>query len=161
METVICKWEYLEIIFDKELYPTIRDIYGWTVNKTQQGNYYLRCCKPGYKNKMLARVLLNAPAHYQVDHINGNTLDNRLCNLRLASVQHNQANKQKATKNNLPKGVIKVGKRYRASIRHNYVTIHIGVYDTPEQAGLAYAKKAEEFYGEFAVHRRMHNGSEG
>jgi len=88
-----------------------------------------------------------------VDHINGNTLDNRKENLRLATNQQNAVNSRKP-KNNTSglKGVIFYPKqnRWRAFIKFNYKQIHLGMFGTKEEAHAAYCAKAIELYGEFA-----------
>lgn len=84
----------------------------------------------------------------QIDHINGNKSDNRLCNLRLASNAENQMNRAKAavTNNSGFLGVNfnkEVGK-FAARIQINGKRIHIGYFDTPGEASCAYiAKKLE------------------
>lgn len=89
-----------------------------------------------------------------VDHINGNTLDNRLCNLRVVSHQQNMFN-TKTQKNNIIgiKGVRKhrFG-RYEARIRHNGKAVYIGLFDTKEEAHAAYLDAAEKLFGEHASH---------
>jgi hypothetical protein len=148
----ICNWEGASVLFDDADYEFVRTVTGWTVSKTAQGIYYVKCCRGIYKNKYLARILLEAPKNMEVDHINGNTLDNRRENLRLVTAQQNQANKLKAKTKILPKGVIAVGHMYRASIRNNYSTIHIGVYNTVQEAEEAYNKYANLLYKEYAAH---------
>ena len=100
------------------------------------------------------RLLLGATnPKMQVDHINGNKLDNRKENLRLATNQQNQHNVGKR-KNNTSgyKGVswYRKRKKWKAAIKHNKKSIHLGYYDTPEEASRAYDKAAVEFFGEFA-----------
>jgi hypothetical protein len=83
------------------------------------------------------------PEGYHVDHVDGNPSNNRRDNLRLVSNQENQKNKQ-LPKNNKTgvMGVYKVGDKWLASIRVNGRTIHIGSYDTINEA--ANARKSEE-----------------
>lgn len=86
----------------------------------------------------------------QIDHINGNTLDNRMSNLREVSVIENSYNKKKkTTAAKLPLGVYfhKHSGRYPARIRVNKVNYFLGVFDTPEEAGNAYVKASVELHG--------------
>ena len=89
------------------------------------------------------------------DHINGDKLDNRRENLRLANKSQNEANKGKSRGKSKFKGVslMKTGK-YRASISKDKKFYSLGTYPgTPEgekQAAKAYNDKALELYGEFA-----------
>ena len=90
-----------------------------------------------------------------VDHINGNCLDNRRSNLRMATNQQNSFNRTKSKgKSSRFKGVSwtpgKTSKVWRAYIRHNYKLIHIGYFSTEEEAALAYNERAKMLFGEFA-----------
>ena len=88
-----------------------------------------------------------------IDHINGDGLDNRIANLRLASNAQNLANRGRQ-KNNASgyKGVhfeAWTG-RYKARIQHGGKSYNLGRFDTPEEAHEAYKKAAAERFGEFA-----------
>lgn len=89
-----------------------------------------------------------------VDHINGDPSDNRIINLRLANKSQNNANSSKAQKNNKlgVKGVSfdKKSKKYRADIRKNYKRIHLGWYQTIEEASAAYIAASQHYYGEYS-----------
>ncbi len=87
-----------------------------------------------------------------VDHINGNSLDDRAVNLRLATNQQNAWNiKSRVRKSDLPMGVRQIPSgRYAARIRCRRKLIHIGVFDSISQATAAYEAKRRELYGEFA-----------
>jgi hypothetical protein len=89
----------------------------------------------------------------QVDHINGNGLDNRKENLRICSHSENQWNRTKYKNNKSGyKGVFfhsKTG-HWEAGIRINGKREYLGVFNTPQEASLAYSRKAIELHGEFA-----------
>lgn len=99
------------------------------------------------------RLIMYAPKGMQVDHINGNTLDNRKENLRICTNAENQHNSNKP-KNNLSgfKGVTwhKNIKIWTASICKDYKKIHLGIFKTKTQAARAYDQAALKYFGEFA-----------
>ncbi len=101
----------------------------------------------------LHRLVIDAPTESFVDHINGNGLDNRRCNLRLCTQAENSAN-QRSTRTGSSKyrGVSRYrdGKRWVAQIKRLYKNKHIGLFMSEKQAALAYNRVAEELYGEFA-----------
>lgn len=76
----------------------------------------------------------------QIDHINGNRSDNRISNLRVVDQSGNSQNCQFAQKNNQSGyfGVHASGKKWRAQIRINKKLKHLGLFDTPELASMAY-----------------------
>lgn len=100
--------------------------------------------------RMLGRELLTTE---EVDHINGNGLDNRRENLRLANrAQQNRNTRMKRNNTSGFKGVSyhKPNNRWCAYITVNSKTVYLGSFLTPEEAHEAYCKKATEVYGEFA-----------
>ena len=77
-----------------------------------------------------------------IDHINGDKLDNRLCNLRICEAATNQQNIRAAKSGNMT-GLLGVtpcneSGRYIASIMVDGRRIHLGRFDTPELAHAAY-----------------------
>lgn len=89
------------------------------------------------------------PEHMQVDHVNGNKLDNRLCNLRLVTNGQNQLNRG-ADRGRKFKGVYKKGSGFKAEITHQGERIYIGYYKSETKAATEYDKKALELHGEHA-----------
>jgi hypothetical protein len=87
----------------------------------------------------------------QVDHINGNSCDDRWANLREATATQNAWNhKHRARRISLPMGVRELSGRYQARLAVNKQMIHLGCFDTPEEASATYQQAREVHYGEFA-----------
>ena len=120
------------------------------------GGWYYPPNGPRTRRKVklyIHRLIMDAPKGMDVDHINGNPLDNRKSNLRICTHTENNRNRG-ANKNNTSgyKGAYwhKQNKKWRAQIVRNNKAIHIGLYESKEEAARAYDKKAKELHGEFA-----------
>ena len=90
-----------------------------------------------------------------IDHINGDKLDNRIENLRAATVGQNQHNR-KTNANNTSgyKGVgwNKAQKKWTARITLERKNIHLGYFANVEEAAEVVRKAREELHGSFANH---------
>lgn len=88
-----------------------------------------------------------------LDHINGDRSDNRICNLRLATDSENLRNRG-AQKNNSSgyKGVhfCNRSKSWIAKLQVEKKNVYIGKFSTPEDAYAAYCMAAPKHHGEFA-----------
>ena len=108
------------------------------------------------KNKILMhRLLLDA---VQVDHANGNRLDNRRENLRSATQSQNGTNRGcRADNTSGYKGVSfnKATQKWHAYIKHSQKRYHLGFYATPEEAAQAYNIAASRLFGEFAAFNKV------
>ena len=104
----------------------------------------------GDRDILIHRIVMNAPKGMDVDHINGDPLDNRKENLRICTRSENCRNKKvRADSKSGYKGVeVRPSGRFRAYI--GLPKCNLGTYDTPEEAAIAYDKKAIELFGEFA-----------
>jgi hypothetical protein len=89
----------------------------------------------------------------EIDHINGNSMDDRLSNLREATRSQNARNVRPAYRP-LPKGVTHTRDRstkpWKAQISINGLNRSLGIFDTPEEAHRAYRIAATAAFGEFA-----------
>lgn len=107
------------------------------------------------KTLLMHREILKPPENAVVDHINGDGLDNRKCNLRIATVSQNRANERSIRNRMGFRGVSLSSKGHKkpfyAKIICNHRTYFLGHYETIEQAAMAYDKKAIELFGDFAV----------
>jgi hypothetical protein len=84
-----------------------------------------------------------------IDHIDNNRANNAISNLRDIPQRLNVARQR--SKNPLGKGVHRYGKKlFHATITQDGVVHKLGVFETPEEARVAYAVKARELWGEFA-----------
>ncbi len=107
----------------------------------------------GRKSKRTITMQKFITGYAMTDHINGDGLDNRRCNLRPASPAENHHNVFMYPNNTTGfKGVSfdKQTLRWAANIKVDGVQIWLGRHDSPEAAALAYDNAAREHHGEFA-----------
>jgi hypothetical protein len=90
------------------------------------------------------------PFPLEIDHIDGNRLNNRIDNLRLVTKQQNQFNR-KTNKNNSSgyRGVYLIGGKWQAAIRINGHLQRIGTFETAQLASAAWQNVARVARGEF------------
>jgi hypothetical protein len=86
----------------------------------------------------------------QIDHKNRDCSDNRWENLREATHQQNKWNRSRP-ETGLPRGVrrSRKGPRYTAQLKLNHQQIHLGSFDTPEEAHAAWLEAVRAQRGEF------------
>jgi len=141
---------------------------GYAQRGTRE-NGKLRCV-------LMHRYILDAPWTHLVDHKNGDTLDNRLDNIRLCTASQNAMNAdrrkwsskestsryrgvwskgckscQKKRKEKSDRMIMCSNCKWTAEIRANGVRHSIGTFTSELEAAKAYNKKAQELHGEFAV----------
>lgn len=100
------------------------------------------------------RIIAGAKPGDKVDHINGDGLDNRKCNLRICTNSENMQNMHRLKRNKTSqyKGVSRhrKSKKWTARIRLNYKLHYIGSFASEKEAARAYNTKASELFKQFA-----------
>ena len=127
----------------------------WSVNRKRHSLYAQHAKMRSGKGKIfyMHRLIMNAPKGKQVDHINGNTLDNTRSNLRICSSSENLCNRKAPRQNTSGfKGVswFERDKKWRARIGAKCKQKTIGYFDTKEEAAKAYDLMAKKLHGSFA-----------
>jgi len=111
-----------------------------------------------YRTKFLHGLIMGTPKGMHTDHISGNTCDARRENLRVCTPTENQRNRGK-NKNNTSgfKGVSwnKASKKWVPYIQYGGKKIHLGTFDTREEAARTYDRKVIELWE--VVNPRMLN----
>ena len=132
--------------------------------KVQVGNIAGGITTKGYRYIQLGNR--KYPAHHivwlletgtfpikQLDHIDGNKINNHFSNLREVSNKQNTENRGKQRNNKSGYKGVSFNtrlKKYVAQIQHNSIPIYIGVFHTAHEAHLAYEKKAKELFTHYS-----------
>lgn len=126
--------------------------FKWYTFQTRHDSYAARTVRQdGPRTILMHRAIMDAPQGMDVDHINGNGLDNRRANLRLATRSDNLRNRAADKDSAVPyKGVGRKRNRFIARIKANGKRISLGSYRTAEEAARAYDAAALKHHGEFA-----------
>jgi hypothetical protein len=115
-------------------------------------NYVCGNSKVGGKGTtiFLHSLILNTPKHLMVDHIDGNTLDNRRKNIRNVTQAQNNQNQQGAYRNNKSSGIRGVSwhkqvKKWYASVMVSGKQTYIGIFDYIAEAEKAVIEARRKF----------------
>ena len=145
------------IKIDKEDYEKIR-IYPWAISKVRMTSgiylYYASSCAANkiYGTGLLHRIVMNAPLDKDVDHINGDTCDDRKFNLRFCVQEQNSRNSRTRTNNKSGhKGVCwdKSCNKWMAYIMSNYTHHTLGYFDDINDAVKCREDAEKKYFGEF------------
>lgn len=156
----IIKGDIVEIIVYKKNGNTIKsvidlkDYNSVKLHSWSDTNGYLET-KINNKHVKLHRFImqLDNNSNNVIDHISGNTLDNRRLNLRICKSYENSRNRRKNLNNEsgFP-GVVwcKANKKWRSKICVNRKTIHLGYFNNIKDAIITRTKAEKKYFGEFA-----------
>lgn len=132
--------------------------YDWLMQwKWQETSGYARRTQKEngkYKSMSMHRILLSPLPGFEVDHVNGNTLDNRRCNLRVCTRSENNRNvrKPRYRRSSQYKGVHRYRPRERWSVTITSYgkKIYLGRFDSEVEAAHAYDIAVRKIHGAFA-----------
>lgn len=130
--------------------------FKWRIQRRPLGVSYCVAWGDEAKTKLvfMHRLLLNAPVDREVDHANGDGLDNRRVNIRLATRAQNAKNLPARKSGSSPfKGVsVRRRKKIRfvVQIKQDGECLKIGTFDSEHRAAKAYDAAARLFHGKFA-----------
>lgn len=134
-----------EVFVDKADYPLFKR-HNWTIqrNKGKRNKYLTTTIQESGegKTRSLHRLMMSPPTGMQVDHINGNGLDNRRKNLRVCTQVENQRNTYKHRAGRLVGTYLTTNKnkKWAAQGSRKGRMCYIGVADTEEEAHKLYLK---------------------
>jgi hypothetical protein len=137
-------------IVDDEDYAVL-SAWKWYAINTNNSWYAMRTDMASRRNIRMHRQIMAIDS--QIDHRNGNGLDNRRCNLRPCTSAQNSYNRGLHKRNK--SGFIGVfwsnnAQRWEAQIRHRGKRMYLGRFDTATEAAMVRDLYAVRFHGDFA-----------
>ena len=139
------------VVFDED-HEGLIGSKSWRVYKRGAKLYVARSTRVDGKHKTIFfhRLIVGARTGEFVDHINGNSLDNRSSNLRLATIAQNNRNAESRNGSRSKyRGVDLNNGRWRARIRVNYQHLLLGGYESEIEAAFAYDIASLKYHGEY------------
>ena len=155
-ETMEIKMSNGATLIDSEDFNRVNG-FNWFVNRQGKRRDIYYVVAPIKINKKWTRIrihrlILNANIGEIIDHINGDGLDNRKCNLRFCTHQQNIMNRRITNGTSKYKGVgwHKGANKWQVQICFNYKLKYLGLYTNEIDAAHRYNEEAIKLFGEFA-----------
>jgi len=151
-----------KILLNKNKYVLVDDndyewLSQWKWRHFDNGGttgYAIRTRADGKGCIFMHREILNLEKGEITDHVNGDGLDNRHCNLRKCTMTQNNQNSRKQRNNTsgyMGVSLEKIPNKWRARICYEGVKKHIGLFNNVEDAARAYDEAAKKYHEEFAA----------
>ena len=151
---------YMTTVDDADV-PLITN-YSWWALVSRSGPVYACAYVRGSgrrrtKKVLMHRLLLGASEGQEIDHVDGDGLNNRRINLRFCTRAQNVTNNDvRRDSTSGFKGVERTPRgRYHAYIKKDGHKRHLGAFATPIEAAAAYNRAADGLYGPFARGNRI------
>lgn len=137
-------------------------LYGKEAGCVSDGRVFVKVQGKRMPRARVAYIYMTGVIPSLIDHMNGNTLDDRWVNLRVASLSQNNwnisPNKRKSKKSGLPLGVrVLTNGTYQSRIAAHGKTYCLGAFDSAEDAHKAYLEAKLKIHGQFS--REVSNAS--
>jgi hypothetical protein len=156
MPSVILLTRGLSTIVDDEDYPSL-SLHRWLAHDGGSQKFYAARGKNVGNDKILTirmhRVLLQAKPGEIVDHINGDTLDNRRANLRIVDRQGNKVNSARRKDSRQPYKGVRFephANKWAARICVMGRRMRLGLFATAEEAAIAFSEASLAHHGQLA-----------
>lgn len=154
MKTIPLTQGFVAVV-DEEDYENLTQ-FEWQTKRDRGTSYARRKTsrRDGRRKTVyMHRLILNAPPGVEVDHVNGDGLDNRRKNLRLATRELNNRNshRRRETLRRMPMGVRKHWNRYQAHLTRGGKRVLLGSFGDPMEAYAAYLAARNESIQEAGI----------
>lgn len=144
-----------QVMVDDEDYNNLNQ-YFWSVDLHGAVSGWVGA--ESYRRILLHRFIMNAPDDMEVDHIDGDRLNNQKFNLRLATSSQNKCNRGPRKDNRSGyKGVSwhKQREKWTVRIMSGGKYLSLGLFTSKEDAAKAYNAAAVTYQNDFAYQNKL------
>lgn len=130
--------------------------FGWII-RMKSGITYRRCLLRNEEflaHRVIYKLMTGNEPPYEIDHHDGDGLNNRWDNLREATHQQNQCNTKERTGTSYPRGVYRHAFRWVAEISADGKKHYLGTFATAEEAHQAYISASLRLHEGFSYKKR-------